>query len=133
MSNFQPKASYVNNTAWLSTDFGVELACKWFNLSIEELEQKVGRYKKGKRKGKLKGLISWYKVTSCGWVSCGPKVEYPDGFVIKHKGICFAKAIYVPNWLNPSTFIMGLDTENNNGYGLEQNLKEEYKNFLEEL
>lgn len=85
-------AEYESRSAYLSTDFGVELAQKKFGLTLEELEQKCGRYVRGVRKGKLKGAISWHKVIKGGWVKTGAYDHdqgRAHGFVAKN-GVCFA-------------------------------------------
>lgn len=65
-------AIFQGRSAYLSEDFGKELAMKKFNLSEAQLEQIVGRYVRGKRKGLLKGKIVWTKCTKGGWVKTGP-------------------------------------------------------------
>ena len=82
----QPKVAY------LSSDFGVELACKKFGFTPEQLEEKVGRYVRGPRKGLLKGSITWHKVVRGGWVKTGAydhDEQRAHGFVAK-LGVAFA-------------------------------------------
>lgn len=62
-------ADETTKSCYINTDFGQNLACRKFNLTLEELELIVGRYKKGKRKGELKGQLHWTKVINGGWVS----------------------------------------------------------------
>jgi hypothetical protein len=57
--------------AYLSSDFGRDLAMKHFRLTLDELEAKVGRYQKGKRKGELKGKLTWDKIEKGGWYKTG--------------------------------------------------------------
>lgn len=66
------RAVFQSKFAYLSEDFGKELAMKKLNCSEEELEKIVGRYVKGKRKGLLKGKIIWRKCTRGGWVKACP-------------------------------------------------------------
>jgi hypothetical protein len=78
--------------AYLSTDFGAQLACRKFNLSFDELAEKVGRYSRGKRKGQLRGSISWHKVVKGGWVKTGRydhEESRAQGFVAR-VGVAFA-------------------------------------------
>ena len=56
-------AKFEVRTADLSTDFGREIAEKWFPGKVEGLP----RYVRGKKKGKLKGVVSWVKITKGGW------------------------------------------------------------------
>lgn len=65
-------AKFEVRTADLSTDFGREIAEKWFPGMVEGLP----RYVRGKKKGKLKGCVSWRKVTKGGWAGdYGPVKE----------------------------------------------------------
>lgn len=85
-------AESQGRSADLSTDFGLQLACKKFGFTPEEIAEKMGRYVRGKRKGLLKGSISWYKVTRGGWVKTGPydhDNQRACGFIAKN-GVCFA-------------------------------------------
>jgi hypothetical protein len=88
MTNYaqiQKLASYLN------TDFGRDLACKKFNLSVEDLKALVGVYVRGKKKGQLKCSISWFKVVVGGWVKTGAydfDGMQGSGFVAK-PGLCF--------------------------------------------
>ena len=125
-------ATFHNRRAYLSTEFGLELAKKWFNLTEEELEEKVGRFKKGKRKGLLKGAVTWFKVGNCGWVRTDHTIEYPSGFPVKHK-IVFARGIEVDNWHDLPTPILGYYQYNDTAFSLENELAREYKKFLEEV
>ena len=58
-------------STWLSSDWGCAYAMKVFDITLEELEAKVGRYVRGKRKGQLRGLMTWMKTTKGGWVKTG--------------------------------------------------------------
>lgn len=69
------RAIFQSRFAYLSEDFGKELAMKKLNCTEEELEKIVGRYVKGKRKGLLKGKIAWTKCIKGGWVKTGPYNE----------------------------------------------------------
>lgn len=57
--------------AMLFGEFGQNLACKKFNLTIEELAKAVGVKTRGKHKGSLRGEIRWLKTTRGGWVKTG--------------------------------------------------------------
>lgn len=62
-------ADIKENSSFLNSEFAINLAIKKFNLADEaELESIVGRYKKGKYKGQLKGQLKWYKVIAGGYV-----------------------------------------------------------------
>lgn len=83
-------AQFRDGYAYLSEDFGKELAMKKFNLTEEMLEIIAGRYVRGKRKGLLKGMIVWTKCIKGGWVKTGPydfEAGRAQGFV-QTKGEC---------------------------------------------
>ena len=61
-------ARFENNGAWLSSDFGQSIAARYF--TPEQIES-LGRYVRGKRKGLLKGRITWTKCVHGGWVRTG--------------------------------------------------------------
>ena len=65
-------------TAYLSSDFGRDYALRVFDLTPDQLEAIVGRYTKGKRKGELRGMLTWQVVTKGGWIKTG---GYGDGYV----------------------------------------------------
>ena len=78
------RATFQSKFAYLSGNFGKELAMKKLNCSEEELEKIVGQYVKGKRKGLLKGKIVWRKCIKGGWVKTGPydfDAERATGYV----------------------------------------------------
>lgn len=84
------RAKVEIRTAYLSTDFGFELAVKKTGLTFAELAEKCGVYKRGTKKGKLKGFVRWLKVVKGGWVKTGAydfDVMQAHGFVIK-PGAC---------------------------------------------
>jgi len=66
---------------YLNTEFILALACRKLNLTPEQIEEKLGRYTKGKRKGELRGKLAWFKCTRGGWLKYSR--EYMDGTVIK--------------------------------------------------
>lgn len=65
-------AQFKDGSAYLSEDFGKQLAMKKFDLTEQQLEIVVGYYVKGKRKGLLKGMLTWTKCIKGGWVRTGP-------------------------------------------------------------
>lgn len=83
-------------TAWLSTEFGLNIAMKWFNLNEEEIESIFGRYKKGKRKGYLKGMVIWKRCTHGGWFH----LINGGGFVCPSTKVIFHKQLVLPVWDN---------------------------------
>lgn len=83
-------AQFRSSFAYLSEDFGKELAMRKFDLTEEMLEVIVGRYVRGKRKGCLKGKIIWTKCITGGWVKTGPydfEIGQAQGYV-QSKGKC---------------------------------------------
>jgi hypothetical protein len=79
------RAQITFNTAYLSDDFGLQLAMRKLELTEEQLAEKLGRYSRGKRKGKIKGQLVWEKTLCGGWVSNG----YKDGFVCRFRDVTF--------------------------------------------
>jgi len=65
------KCEITSHQAYLSSDFGRDLAMRRLNLTLEELEKLVGRYSKGQHKGQLKGRLTWCKVVKGGWYKTG--------------------------------------------------------------
>lgn len=57
--------------AYLSTEFGLNFAMRITGLTEAQLEAKFGRNSKGKRKGLIKGMITWQKVLIGGWHKAG--------------------------------------------------------------
>lgn len=87
------RAQIDYRTAHLSTDFGEEIARKWFgNESVDSLP----RYTRGPRKGKIKGVVSWSKVTRGGWISTGRKTASGDysGYVERRVGHIFDRKLH---------------------------------------
>ena len=99
-------------STYLSTPFGLELAMKKTGMTEDQLEELVGRYKKGKRKGLLKGKLCWMKVTGGGWVKTG-RYDFEsmsaNGFVCKDIGLCFAFGIVLEVWGSKDEYKWGDD------------------------
>ena len=72
-------AKFTNGKSYLSTEFGENLARKYFD---DEVINDLPKYVKGKRKGKIKGSITWSKCLSGGWVKQGGHME---GYVERRK------------------------------------------------
>ena len=70
------RASYELKFAKLSTEFGEQMAARWY--TPEELAL-VPRFAAGKNKGKMRGIIEWKKVVAGGWGSTprGAGVQKP--------------------------------------------------------
>jgi hypothetical protein len=85
-------ASIVITSSSLSTDFGLQLAMKKLGMTEEQLAEKLGRYSRGKRKGKIKGSLQWLKVEKAGWVKMG-RYDWDsmqaDGFVCRFAGLTY--------------------------------------------
>ena len=79
MTNY---AQIDNRDAYLSTDFGEEIARKWFG---DESVDALPRYVRGPRKGKIKGAVTWTKVLRGGWVRGGGYVESRVGHIFERK------------------------------------------------
>jgi hypothetical protein len=79
MTNY---AQIDNRDAYLSTDFGEEIARKWFG---DESVDALPRYVRGPRKGKIKGAVTWTKVLRGGWVRGAGYVENRVGHIFERK------------------------------------------------
>ena len=64
-------AQFTKQHAYLNSDFGLDYACRVFNMNPESIEKTVGRYTRGKRKGQLRGSLNWFKCSSGGWLRGG--------------------------------------------------------------
>lgn len=89
MTNY---AQIEPRTAYLSTDFGEEIARKWFG---DESVDSLPRYTRGPRKGKIKGAVTWSKVLRGGWVR-GSGVLNGDaaGYVETRVGHIFERKLH---------------------------------------
>lgn len=86
MTNY---ADFSYRTADLASDFGIDFAMKHFD---EETLNKLPRYVRGKKAGKLKGCIGWTRCTRGGWVRNG---EF--GYVENRVGKIVEVFIYGPD------------------------------------
>jgi hypothetical protein len=99
-------------SAWLSTEFGETLARKYFG---DKVVDDMPRYVRGKRKGQIKGKMTWLKVESGGWV----RNIYSDVFgdidgwgVERRRGKIIRAMITIPQWGAPDEKIALLIKEN---------------------
>lgn len=86
-------ATVANRNAYLSSDFGEQMARRYFN---DEDIEKLGRLTRGKNKGRLRGQIMWKKVEKGGWVSDGPGEG--NGHVERRKGKVIWAALATSPW-----------------------------------
>lgn len=118
----------TTNTAYLNTEFGLTLACKKLNKTPEQIESLVGRYKKGKRKGQIKGVLVWRKVVKAGWVRMGAydhDYRESNGFVCRFTNITFCFEIQDAY---TGDHIFGFDNRNDNTkFELERAINEKIK------
>jgi len=102
---------HTEKQAYLSTDFGEKLAktYKVYDLA----EEKLGRFTRGKRKGKIRGSIEWLKCERGGWKTgvgvCRPGVIAfrlcsPSGEVVHGQ---FKKGTHAEGWTYAHKFISG--------------------------
>lgn len=80
-------------TAYLSTEFGEEIARKWFG---DESVDSLPCYVRGPRKGKIKGAVTWSKVVRGGWVRTERATAYDDsaGYVENRVGRIFERKLH---------------------------------------
>jgi len=91
-------AQTSENHAYLSTDFGEEMARRYFG---DEIVDEMPRYVRGKRKGQLKGQICWTKVTRGGWVKTGAydgEAGHGCGYVERRVGKVIEVHLQIPVW-----------------------------------
>lgn len=93
----------------LTFDFALELAIKKTGMTLERLEELCGVYKRGPKKGKLKGHITYFKVTNAGWVRVGRREEggLAKGFVCKKTGICYSFGLILEEFRQPNKVLWG--------------------------
>jgi hypothetical protein len=90
-----PRARFETRSAYLSSDFGLEMAKRWF--SAEEIA-KLGVYgPRSKYAGKPKGQIIWDKVTQGGWVSTG-FTDQAEGYVERRVGKVIRARLETVEW-----------------------------------
>lgn len=73
------KVNYANvqeRSAKLSSDFGNELARKWFS---DEMVDALPKLTRGKNKGKTKGFLTWVNVEQGGWYRGNRIPHYENG------------------------------------------------------
>ena len=89
-------ARIEERSARLATDFGEQLARKWFG---DEALESLPRYVRGQNKGKLKGYLKWTKCAKGGWQRLGPEVASggPSGRVL-YPNQYLRKWIELPVW-----------------------------------
>jgi hypothetical protein len=86
-------AQIDSRTAYLSTDFGEEIARKWFG---DESVDSLPRYTRGPRKGKIKGAVAWSKVVRGGWIRTGRETANSEasGYVERRVGRVFDRKLH---------------------------------------
>lgn len=90
MTNY---AQIDSRTAYLSTDFGEDIARKWFG---DESIDSLPRYVRGPRKGKIKGAVTWTKILRGGWVRVSRETASGDstGYVETRVGHIFERKLH---------------------------------------
>lgn len=85
-------AQYEKKVAYLSSDFGYDLAVKWFGQ--DEVEA-LPKYTKGKYEGKPMGFVLWVKCVKGGY---HPVYYQSSGRIDTRKGWIIGKALYQTDW-----------------------------------
>ena len=91
-------AKFNYKTASLASDFGFDLAVKWFG---EKVINELPKFKKGKKVGKTKGSIVWKKVFKGGWVRTGSydfEAQTADGYVEQRVNRIIGKCLLIEAW-----------------------------------
>tara|TARA_Y100001972_G_C7450226_1_gene230499 strand:+ start:170 stop:541 length:372 start_codon:yes stop_codon:yes gene_type:complete len=92
MGTWRNSAQYEKKVAYLSSDFGYDLAVKWFGQ--EEVET-LPKYTKGKHEGKPMGFVLWVKCVKGGY---HPFYYKSSGQIETRKGWIIGKALYQTDW-----------------------------------
>jgi hypothetical protein len=95
-------ASIATKRAYLSEDFGAEMATRYFG---DEQMAELPKYVRGAKKGKLKGYIQWDKVTRGGWVRQHGYMGESDGYVENRVGRVIKAEIYLSQWSEDDTLV----------------------------
>jgi len=98
-------AKFSYKTASLASDFGFDLAVKWFG---KEAIDALPKFKRGKKVGKTKGTILWKKVFKGGWVKTGSydfETETADGYVERRVNQIIGKCLLIEAWGGPPEII----------------------------
>lgn len=90
------RATFDTKSAYLSSDFGLQLARKYF--SEEEIASLGVHGPRSKYAGKPKGMISWDKCTRGGWVSTGPYTDQASGYVERRVGKLVRVRLETQEW-----------------------------------
>ena len=100
-------AQFETRNAFLFSDFGYDLAVRWFGPdAIAALPVYTNR---SKHAGKPKGRITWLKCTRGGWVK--PNLHGGVGHVEKRRGQILARVLSIPKWEAPDLFVDVLEKE----------------------
>ena len=92
MGSWKNSAQYEKKVAYLSSDFGYDLAVKWFGL---DQVQSLPKYTKGKHEGKPMGQVVWVKCVKGGF---HPVYYKSSGRIDTRKGWIIAKGLYQTEW-----------------------------------
>ena len=90
MTNY---AQIEDRLVYLSSDFGEEIARRWFG---DETVDSLPRFVRGPRKGKIKGAVTWSKVVRGGWVRTARATANGDaeGYVETRVGRVFNRRLH---------------------------------------
>lgn len=86
------RASVEKREAYISSEFGEQMARRYFGDVVDTLP----RYVRGARKGKLKGRLEWKKVLQGGWVSVYG--EAANGYVERRVNQIIRVDLNLPEW-----------------------------------
>lgn len=81
--------------ARLATEFGEQLARKWFG---DDVVDQMPLYVRGKNKGKPKGYLKWKKVIKGGWKKTGPTTTFGYEGQVVYPNQIIEKWIELPEW-----------------------------------
>lgn len=98
-------AQFETRSAFLFSDFGLDLAVRWFGPEAIAALPVYGS--RSKHAGKPKGRITWLKCTRGGWTTDNGR----NGHVEKRAGKIIARVLSIPRWEAPDLFVDVLEKE----------------------
>jgi gluconate kinase len=80
-----PQPVIEKKSAFLGSEYGLNLAMNIFSLTEQQLEKIVWRYQSGKHVGSLRGKITWWRIIKGGF----QKIDENKSIIVKERGSTF--------------------------------------------
>ncbi len=107
-------AVLTNHETYMSYDFGIDLACRWFNEDKKDLIAMTSSVRRPTANTKSRALLKWSKVSKGGWVDIGEYkfVNLKDNGFFVDEGVCFAKRIVlIDQYTGEEVHVMGFSND----------------------